>query len=641
MPDEAVHRRGDRGGVERSRRPTPPDGAPPPRRFGEGERLPRRLVHRDAIMKRMDSEEENEAKTSQIDLASLFPGKGDARRPPEWFGRGLLYAAIAVFVSIWVWNAWDSVKPVVLIVVISVFLALAMEPIVIRLVRHGWRRGAASGVTLVGVLIVTVALLVVFGKMFVDQLIAMLNSLPETYSTLQQWVSDRFNMKIPDMNNLGATVLDWVNTHNMADYAGQAWAYVVSLVGGIFTIFTVLLVTYYISACGPKMRKSICKYVSPHSQRRFLVTWTVLQDQISNFLYSRIILAAISSACMSVFLVKIDAPYWLPLSLFCGLASQFVPTIGTYIGGAIPVLSTWATLGTKYAVIVIVYICVYQQIENLLLSPKISQRTMDLNPAVAFLVVVLFGYLFGALGAFLALPVWASIQVLFRMYTKQYDLVDSPLLNDAKPVRKSAMVMGAETIGEHVIKPVADRLPRAVRGSTNHVTVEDEYQQMLRDEFDAAGFNQNDSDTDRDASETVAIPQAMPAAGAADSAAGAAGANGADDAAPGYDSYDSLDAGAFDTDVTEALRRRNEQGPAPEKSKFRREASDVASRYDGDDAGSADAGAEGSDAQDVDGRAPAATSDDSPAAPHRSSDSHPKPATPRRHRGHNARKEWR
>mgnify|MGYP002247941036 FL=1 len=70
----------------------------------------------------------------------------------------------------------------------------------------------------------------------------------------------------------------------------------------------------------------------------------------------------------------------------------------------------------------VAFICVYQQIENLIFAPKISRRTMDVNDAVAFLAVLAFGSLFGAIGAFLALPIVASIQTIARTYTKRYDL---------------------------------------------------------------------------------------------------------------------------------------------------------------------------------------------------------------------------
>lgn len=112
----------------------------------------------------------------------------------------------------------------------------------------------------------------------------------------------------------------------------------------------------------------------------------------------------------------------------------------------------------------LVFICVYQQIENLIFAPKISQRTMDVNDAVAFLAVLAFTSLFGALGAFLALPVVASVQTIFRTYTKRYELVDSPLMDDPVPEKKSKLVEGAEVLSEHL-----HNMPRAVQGSSAHV----------------------------------------------------------------------------------------------------------------------------------------------------------------------------
>ncbi len=150
--------------------------------------------------------------------------------------------------------------------------------------------------------------------------------------------------------------------------------------------------------------------------------------------------------------------YWLPLALFCGVVSQFIPTVGTYIGGALPVLFAWGNRRWTYAVAVLVFIIVYQQIENLILSPRISQRTMEINAAVAFLSVLAFGSLFGAFGAFLALPVTASLQAIFRAYTKRYRLIDSPLMNDPTP-EKSQDRRGVEAFGEHVLQPIGLHMP--------------------------------------------------------------------------------------------------------------------------------------------------------------------------------------
>lgn len=451
----------------------------------------------------------NEQGEPQIDLASVFPQKGDPRRPPEWWGRGLFYAVIAVFLAVFVWKSWGKIDTIVLDIVVSVFIALAIEPLVIRLIRHGWKRGAASAVSLVGVSVIVVALMALFGNMFVQQVISMMQSVPAYYDQITDFVSKEFDFQLPQMENLGSEVMKNLKTSWLTDVAGQAYNTTVGLFGFLFNLLTVLMVTYYVSAAGPRVRRSLCQWLGPSTQRRFLFAWTVVQDQISGFLFSRTILAAINATCTAIFLDVIHVPYWLPLALFCGLTSQFVPTIGTYLGGALPVIFAWASRGPTYAVIVVVFIVIYQQIENLILSPKISQRTMDLNPAIAFLCVLIFGSLFGALGAFLALPITASLQAIFRVYTKRYDLIDSPLMNDPEPKKKSKVVEGAEAFSERIIKPMSQRMPRVAQSSSSHIPDGDdllELQEQIYHHVPHAAAN--------DDVPTVAIPKGVIPSGA-------------------------------------------------------------------------------------------------------------------------------
>ena len=444
-------------------------------------------------------------KQQQFDLASVFPAKGDPRRPPEWFSRALLYIAIAIFLAVFVWNAMGQLEYLAVDLVISVFIALAVEPLVLILVKHGWRRGVASGVTLVGLVAVTIGLLGMFGNMFVQQMIGLVRGLPGMYEQLSAWVSERTTFRMPAIQNLGSEIVSNIQTSWVTNFATQAAATLGGVGAFLLNLMTIMLVTYYISACSPRMRRSLCQWLSPDTQRKFVLVWQVVQDQISNFLFSRGILAIINSVCTAVFLEILNVPYWLPLALFCGLTSQFVPTVGTYLGGALPVLFAWISGGIWYAVGVLAYIVVYQQIENLILSPKISQRTMDLNPAVAFLVVLALGSVFGALGAFLALPVAASFQAIFTVYTRRYELIDSPLLGDPKPVKKSKIVEGVEAFSEHVIQPVTGHMPRAAQGSSKRVMIEEELDDVKRKAYGIPSSVPTSEDLD--ASETMAIPK--------------------------------------------------------------------------------------------------------------------------------------
>lgn len=442
---------------------------------------------------------------NRIDFGTLFPAKGDPRRPPEWFGRALLYIAIAIVVFGFCWRSWGDISYLVLDIIISLFLALSVEPLVVMMVSHGWKRGVASVAALVGLAVVIAVLLGLFGNMFVQQMIAMVKGMPAMYEQLRDFVDQYAAFKLPEINSLGSEILNNIQTSWLTDFAGTAISTVGGLFGFLLNFMTVVMTTYYISAAGPKLRRSFCQWMAPTTQRRFLLVWTVAQDQISSFLFSRSILALINAACTAVFLEIIHVPYWLPLALFCGVVSQFIPTVGTYIGGALPMLFAWGNRGWPYAVAVLVFIIVYQQVENLILSPKISQSTMDINAAIAFLAVLAFGSLFGALGAFLALPVTASAQAIFRAYTKRYELVDSPLMNDPIPEHKSKLVEASEAFGEHVLQPLNERMPRAAKGSTNHVPMNEEIRR-LQEQIYAIDKEEGER-SNIEESATVAIPK--------------------------------------------------------------------------------------------------------------------------------------
>lgn len=447
---------------------------------------------------------EGERRKRKIDVASLFPAKGDPRRPPEWYGRALLYTAIAVFIAWFAYSSWFKITYIVFDIVIALFLALAVEPLILRLIRHGWRRGVAAVTCLVGLIVIVITLLALFGNMFVQQMISMVKGFPDLYNQLAAFISEKTDFKIPEMNDLGGEIIKNIHGNWVTDFAGQAFSTTLGVFTNLLNFITALMVAFYIAIAGPRLRRSLCKWIAPSSQRRFLMTWTVVQEQISGFLFSRSILAAINAACMSVFLVIIKVPYWLPLALFCGIVSQFIPTIGTYLGGALPVMFAWGERGIGYAIGVVVFITIYQQIENLLLSPKISERTMDLNPCIAFLSVLFFGSIFGALGAFLALPITASIQVLLKVSMKQYPLVDVPLMNDPTTKKKSKMVEAADAINEHVFKPMGEHMPgpRQAKGSSAHVSFDDDAIAQLRE----AAYGDSAAHVTAD-SPTVAIPK--------------------------------------------------------------------------------------------------------------------------------------
>lgn len=349
-----------------------------------------------------------------------------SNRPPRWFARALAMTVLAVFLGIGTWNAMRSLKGVAVNLLIAFFLSLVLEPTVVWLVRHGWRRGVAAGTALIGSVVVVLGVLGLFGNLFVQQAIALFEAVPALYEEVGAWLEARFSLDLPGVDELVAQATRrWGD-----DLASGALLVGGALVGAVFAMLTILLVTYYLLAAGPRFRAAVCGYLTPSRQQEVLRLWQITQNKVSDFMNTRILLAAVSTVAMAIFLLILRTDYALPLALFTGVVSQFLPTIGTYIGGALPVLVALTSQGPIRALLVVAFVVAYQQVENLWLAPKVSARALEMNPAVAFVVVIAFGAVFGALGAFLALPIAATVQAVWNTYRQRHELVDSHMLRD-------------------------------------------------------------------------------------------------------------------------------------------------------------------------------------------------------------------
>jgi predicted PurR-regulated permease PerM len=172
-----------------------------------------------------------------------------------------------------------------------------------------------------------------------------------------------------------------------------------------------------------------------------LFVWEQAITQTGGYFYSRLLLALINGTGMYFVLRLNGVPFAAPLAIFEGIVAEFIPIVGTYIGGAVPVLVAFLT-GTGNGVWALGYILVYQQLENYILSPRLTARTMSLHPAVAFGAALIGGAIGGLLAAFLALPVAGVIQAALTEYSHSYDVVeDTP---DSVEVAAEVVEEGAE-----------------------------------------------------------------------------------------------------------------------------------------------------------------------------------------------------
>jgi predicted PurR-regulated permease PerM len=154
----------------------------------------------------------------------------------------------------------------------------------------------------------------------------------------------------------------------------------------------------------------------------FITVWDIMVIKTGGFVVSKVVLASLSAFFHCAMFAILDVPYWLFMGIFAGVVSQFIPTIGTYIGIIVP--ATFAALVDPVDVIwIVVFATAYQQLENYVFTPRVSRVTMDVHPAVALGAVFVGIALFGPVGAIIGIPLAAAIIAVIEAYTQRHELV--------------------------------------------------------------------------------------------------------------------------------------------------------------------------------------------------------------------------
>ena len=338
----------------------------------------------------------------------------------KWVFRTLILFTAAALLGLWIFQ--QNVK-FILLLMLALLFAIAMEPAVSALAKRGWKRGAATGVVMLGLTLLASAFVALFGGVLFSQASSLISDLPSLVTKFTEWVSATFNQDVnPDtlikeLNIQPAQVAGWAG-----NFAGGFVGIITAIVGGLFQVLTLLLFSFYLAADAPRLRRTIGSMMSPSAQKVLVTTWDITVKKTGGFVISKLLMALSSATAHSLFFAAIGLPYWLPLGLITGITSQFIPTVGTYIGILIPVLFA-AFSDPISAVYIIIFALVYQQIENYLLTPRLSELTMDIHPAVAFGSVIVFANLFGAVGAIVSVPIAAAMVALLDTYGKRYELI--------------------------------------------------------------------------------------------------------------------------------------------------------------------------------------------------------------------------
>lgn len=356
--------------------------------------------------------------------------------PPVWLPKAVLSiigVVAGLLALLWV---LAQLRTLLFLLFVSLFVAIALEPAVQKLVKMGWRRGWATGAVFLSGFLLGVALVGSLVPVFITQASQLVQDIPGYVEDLQELAEQFFdidllsNDAVLQLEDFGSTL-----TRYGSAVAGGVFTVGNTVIGLVFQMVTVALFSFYMVAEGPKMRRVVLSFLPQARQRELLNIWEISVEKTGGYIYSRAILAAVAALFTIAVLVLLGVQYPLALGLWVGLLSQFVPVVGTYIALVLPAVvalidSPWTALW------VVVALVAYQQIENYLVAPKITARTMAIHPAVSIGAVIAGAALLGPIGAVLALPAAATIQAVASTTIHRHQLISEA--QEAEPKRSKS-----------------------------------------------------------------------------------------------------------------------------------------------------------------------------------------------------------
>ncbi len=337
--------------------------------------------------------------------------------------RRVLIMVVLAIIGLQIINySWGLLGGFLFNLLLAWLIAISFDPIVSYLAHRGLRRGLATAIVAFTTLGLLSLFITLFGGVLAAQTVELVQALPALVLDIVDWVNRTFNAEIdPErlLDNLNLTAEQ--ATDIAGSLAGGILAILVGIVGAVFDFVTILVFSFYFSADSPRIKRWIASWLKPARQVVFIQVWDISVQKAGGFVISKLALATLSAAFHCFFFYLIDIPFWLPMGIFAGVVSQFIPTIGTYIGVALPAL--FAVFDDPVDVLwIVIFATVYQQIENYVFTPRISTKTMDINSGVALASVFVGAALFGPIGAIIGIPLAAIIIAIFEAYGQRYEV---------------------------------------------------------------------------------------------------------------------------------------------------------------------------------------------------------------------------
>ena len=333
------------------------------------------------------------------------PGPPTSRTSPFRIG---LFGGLGLLTAYGAVQALSAVRSVLILLLISGFLAVGLNPAVEFFERRGVRRGRAVGIVLVVVLLAFTGFLFAIVPPIIDQTTQFVNEAPTYLDDLQK------NSTVRDLDARFHVIKQakaFVSSPSLATSTFGGVLGVGKVVfSAVFSAITVLTLTLYFMSSLPAMKASALRAV-PRSRRARvgLITDDIL-ERVGGYVAGALGIALCAGVSSFVLLLAVGLPYPVALALVVTV-TDLLPVIGATIGAVI-VSAVAFSQDVQTGLIVAIFYLIYQQVENYVLYPNIMKRSVDVSPAVTIVAVLVGASLLGIVGALLAIPIAAAVQLI-------------------------------------------------------------------------------------------------------------------------------------------------------------------------------------------------------------------------------------
>jgi predicted PurR-regulated permease PerM len=326
----------------------------------------------------------------------------------------LLNVALATTVVMLVMAAFQFlafVKGVLVLLIVAIIVATAIEPLVTRLRRLGLRRGQGVLLIYLGLAAAVILFLILIAQTVVEQAGALIAALPELLADLRGLALALPPGPFQDaafilFDSIAGTELPAILA--TGTLSGLVFA-TLSLVEGIFVVFSVFVVAFFWVSERLTIRRLLIRAFRPEHRERALTIWEDVEDKLGAWVRGQLFLMMIIGVMMGAGYTILGVQFALLLGIFAAL-TEAIPIVGPYLG-AIPAVLVALTQDFQLALLVAGYTAVVQIVESNILVPRIMKDAVGLTPLTVIVALLIGTTLYGIVGALLAVPIAAAAQV--------------------------------------------------------------------------------------------------------------------------------------------------------------------------------------------------------------------------------------